>query len=308
MKSVALFYQKHCSPFDRLFYFLLMLTIAFGILLSVINQVFTHFVGVPYANWRFFLVIPLLLGLSALSKLIQYDSPRVYNLVHGYSQYWILIIANTMLLQGIQYTPFPTIDTTLAMIDQWLFFDTPHVLKWVYQHKLDAFLRFFYDALTYELFFLPGIVGFFIPRSRFKRFLLAYLLASIAAEMIYYFLPTRAPASIFTSPYFSEVAQQTHIKFDAVHNSVKYLLPPGTGGLIAFPSLHVIVSIMYIYLCVDKRWMYFIVGTINVIIILATVMLGWHYLVDLIASIIISIACIYISHHWIDHIENKNPT
>ncbi len=308
MTQIAQFYQKHCSPFDRLFYILLLLTMVTGILLTAINQLFTHYQGVPYAKWHFFLVIFALIGLSALSKAIKAESPRLYTLVHSYSQYWVLIIANTLLLQGIQYTPFPTIDTALLAFDQWLYFDTTQTLQWVHQHNLTAFFMFFYDLLTYELFFLPGIIGFFVTRYRFKRFLLAYVLATIIAELIYYFIPTEAPASLLSSPLFPDMAQQTHIKFEAVHQAIKYLYPPGTGGLIAFPSLHVISGIMYAYLCMDRRWLFGLIGAANTLMILATVLLGWHYLVDLLAAVVIATVCILISHRWIDHIEKGKAT
>ena len=209
MANFIRFYQQQCSPFDRTFYNLQFATFLISCLLILINSIFTHYIGVPYAKWQFFLVLPLLCGLSAITISIQDESPYLYNIVHSYSQYWVFLIMNTLLLQGIQYTPFPTIDHALVRFDQALFFDTVNWLQWTHDHDLTDLLTFFYNLIHYELFFLPGILLFFISRSRFERFLLAFVLATILSQLIYYFFPTTAPASMFSSSLFPPTADQT---------------------------------------------------------------------------------------------------
>ena len=304
MNRFSKFFMTACSPFDRLFYTSQLAVLLLGLLFCIINSIFTHYKGVPYAEWKFSIVVPILLGLSALSLLIKDNSPGIHRVVHSYSQYWVFLIVNTVFLQGIQYTPFATIDHQLAKLDQLLLFNTVSVMQWVHERNLVGFLSFFYELLRYELFFLPGIALFFISRNRFKKFLMAFVIATLISEIIYYFFPTQAPASVYHSDLFPLMAQETHNKFYQVHHALSYQYPPGTGGLIAFPSLHVISGIMYAYLCIDRPWLFGIVGTANTILIFSTVLLGWHFLMDAIASIIISIICIEISRRWVTRLEN----
>ncbi|GEM_PF-1655663 len=308
MSMLIQFYQQQCSPFDKIFYKTQLASLLLSGLFILINSLFTHYIGVPYAKWQFFLVLPFLCGLSAITISIQEESPYLYNIVHSYSQYWVFLIINTLLLQGIQYTPFATIDHTLVHFDQSLHFNTVNWLQWTHNNDLAGLLNFFYNLIHYELFFLPGILLFFITRYRFERFLLAFALATIFSEVIYYFFPTTAPASMFSSPLFPPTAEQTFIKFNAVHQALTYPYPSGTGGLIAFPSLHVIVGVMFIYLCIDKRWLLSFIGTANTLLILSTILLGWHYLVDVLAAIIISIICIVVAHKWIRHADQKQTS
>ena len=66
-----------------------------------------------------------------------------------------------------------------------------------------------------------------------------------------------------------------------------YPLSFNTLKLVAFPSFHTIWSILILFLIYNYRYLFYILLIINCSIILSTVLLGWHYLSDVLASFVV---------------------
>lgn len=192
-----------------------------------------------------------------------------------------LIILGT---NAIQYTPFPPIDQHIMHWSEWMHIDFVRMLAWSNAHpKLYTSMEFIYESLTYQLTYLPLIL---ICLGRFERlheYYFLLLLTALIGFSFYYFFPTTAPASVIDSPYFTQAQHATELKFKQIHNHIQ----PSTreGGMIAFPSFHVIWAWLCVWLVRDWTWAFKILLLLNTGMVVSCVLLGWHYILDVIASI-----------------------
>ena len=124
-------------------------------------------------------------------------------------------------------------------------------------------------------------------------FMFALLISYFIGTLIYYFFPTIAPAALFHSPLFTFQEHDTYIKFYEIHH---HLMPTTTqGGMIAFPSFHVIWASLLIYVTRPRWWLFLPLLAWNAILISSTMLLGWHYLADALCGIVLAAGSIWVS-------------
>jgi membrane-associated phospholipid phosphatase len=80
------------------------------------------------------------------------------------------------------------------------------------------------------------------------------------------------------------------MKFYQVHHfqAVTTML----GGMIAFPSFHVAWSVLLAYAALPWKKAFPFVAFWNALVIVSTVLLGWHYLVDVPAGLALAIVAL----------------
>ena len=157
--------------------------------------------------------------------------------------------------------------------------------------SLRSFLIFVYNSTELQLVLAPCIAVFAHDRRRLRVYLYAIIYSSFFGSLIYYFFPSSGPAGVFESGDFLQVQRLTHLKFEQVHNfqPVTTLL----GGLIAFPSFHVAWSVLATYAALPRKKIFVAFAVLNVVVISSTVLLGWHYLVDVPAGVALAVICIW---------------
>jgi len=187
---------------------------------------------------------------------------------------------------AVQYSPFKPIDNYIVQFEHLLNIDLVKIIAAVHDYSfVNYILKISYDSLTYQMVFLPILAIIFKETTALNKFYIFLLLTLLIGFTIYYFLPTTAPASILNSPFFSEYQKATGLKFNQIHN---YISPTTIeGGLIALPSFHVIWACICLQLARNWLIIYVILLPINISIIFACVILGWHYPSDVLASTIV---------------------
>jgi membrane-associated phospholipid phosphatase len=185
---------------------------------------------------------------------------------------------------AVQLTPFKPIDQFLLKIDLLLHFHAAKIMETLYNHPI--FVKFFlykaYNFLNYEVLLLPAFLIFFRYFNVLKEFIFYVLITLLIGYLIYYFFPTTAPASILYSPHFLPEQLNTGKKFYELHH---YISPEsGAGGLIAMPSFHVLWALICQQSTWHLKWLWLILLPLNILIILAALLLGWHYLADILGS------------------------
>lgn len=261
-----------------------------GVLLAV-NALFFHYTGISYFPRECWWMAFVAADFAVFGHWVRERSPRAAFVATGLAFYALTAAAMGVLTTGIQYTPFPRIDPSLARFDARLGWDTVAVLHWVAgRPALRTFLNWSYNSTELQLViapFLPALAG---DRRRFRAFLYAIVYSSMAGSLFYYFFPSSGPAGIFASPDFLQVQLLTHQKFEQVHAfaPVTTLL----GGLIAFPSFHVAWSALATYAAGSRRPWFAAACALNAVVIASTVLLGWHYLVDVPAGLLLAFACL----------------
>ena len=226
----------------------------------------------------------------------QEKAPRHFSLMWwGFAMFGWSLFSNIFICEVLFSTPFSPIDNSLVKIDQWMGINTPALMAWTHQHPLFfKLLTLDYKSIAPQIFFIPLVLTtVFSSEKTAQVFYIANMLIIIVGCMIYYFFPTVSPAGVYQSVYFSKPEQDTAIRFYEVHHHLKITV--FDGGLIAFPSFHVMWAVLLTYACRTlHKWIFYPVLCINSLMILSTLLLGWHYLIDVIAAfLLVAVAIVF---------------
>jgi len=212
-----------------------------------------------------------------------------------YFIYIIVILLTAFGLNAIQYTPYAPIDQYIIKVEEYLHLDTLACIGWLQKHStlIDAF-DFIYRLIGFELFALPIIAILYKKYYYLYEYYFLLLITTLLGFIFYYFFPTTGPASIFLIPFFSEEQIATGLKFQELHHYQQ----PSTlaGGMIAMPSYHVIWAYLITYFTRFNPYVCFIAACINFLIIVSCVLLGWHYILDVIGSLFTVLIALWIKN------------
>lgn len=291
--SIKRFYDRFVTQDDRFILIFMFIGLSFGLLCLAANALIYQYPGNFYLPTFWLEMAPAVLIMLLFSMRVKDLAPRPAYVIRSYSLYFFIAIVEVVLMMGIQYTPFPTIDHHLAHMDQALGINTPAILDWTHNHEWFKKLMWFgYHSWVYQLMIIPLVLALLMDKEGVNIYLLGGLIGLVIGTMTYYFFPTAGPTLIFQSPYFETVQHATSLKFYQIHH---YQVPTTyDGGMIAFPSFHVFGAILSTYACKNKKWLFYPLILLNTVLILATVFLGWHYLVDVFGSFLLLWISIYL--------------
>ncbi len=258
-----------------------------GILLaSIVILIFNHFThDYTTLNVSAALVtaIPGVFVVWVLGTLMYPKRPRLGLFLSSLAQMYFFIIVIVMALAAAITTPFAVIDAHLLKFDQFFGFSTLKLMSWAYHYPwLSHGLKEAYDSWFFELALTPLFLALLNDRVEIDRFIIATFIAFLIAGGIYYFWPTIAPAGVLSSSYFMQSQHDLVQRFYEVHHHLR--LTVFDGGIIAFPSCHVINSLIVLYAWRRYRWVFYPLLIINICSIFATMALGYHYLADVLAG------------------------
>ncbi|STY29199.1 Uncharacterised protein [Legionella wadsworthii] len=187
---------------------------------------------------------------------------------------------------AVQLTPFPIIDPYLVLLEEKMKINMVSILAWTHNHPhFKYILSFIYDSLTYQMSILPLIVILFGKFHLIREFYFYLLCTVLIGFGFYYFFPTIAPASIIHSPYFLSEQMDTGLKFNQIHH---HMIPTtNEGGLIALPSFHTIWAVLCVNLVREWPIICMLLLLNNILLIASCVLLGWHYVIDIIGGFIV---------------------
>jgi membrane-associated phospholipid phosphatase len=249
----------------------------------------------------------LLFGLS-MGLRLQFDMAYDTLLLKGLRAvcFYILII-NICLLSttAVQYTPYIPIDKKILFLERhYLFFDLKTAMDWLGAWSyLRRIADIIYRSLVYEVIIFPLLLIYFKQYRRVYNFYFMVLLSWLIGSVIYYYFPTAAPASVMDSIYFTKDQYLTGLKFWQLHHYIQPINPE--GGMISMPSFHVIWALLCLYLLRPWPVLFWICAAFNSLIILSCVLLGWHYLLDVVASALITLF-VYSLLRFYDHAKFSN--
>ena len=286
-------YKNRCknqvsSVFTHHFVFCVvaLLFFSFSTLALSINATHTHFLGNNYfpinITWVTIALILIYVGFCLQYHSSHHLTQRVKEVFFFFGSMALIILGSN----AIQYTPFSPIDHQIIRWGEWMHVDFAHMMSWSHAHPLlYKTMEWIYESLTYQLTYLPLILIILGRFERLHEYYFLLLLTALIGFGFYYFFPTTAPASVIDSPYFTESQHATELKFNQIHQHIK----PTTheGGMIALPSFHVIWAWLCVWLVRDLKWLFRPLLLLNVGLVASCVLLGWHYILDIIASMII---------------------
>ncbi len=179
------------------------------------------------------------------------------------------------------------IHDTLIAIDQWMFGIQPVV--WAEQFIHPVLTEFF--SFCYMIFFLfAPIVAYTLylkgRKTQFRETLVSIVLCFYAGYVLYVIFPA-APPRIMLKELFTVGFDGTPIA-DAALKMVN-LLPSDSRA--AFPSLHAAVTLLSLMFAFKHvRWLFWAMLPFCTGLVLSTIYLRHHYVVDLLAGFLLGIS------------------
>lgn len=278
------------------------LILALSSIILLINHFFYKYPGNNYfpENIPFLALVLILLNLGLIlyfpkdNKIRQIGRELIY--------FFAIMCVIAFATNAVQLTPFPIIDPFIVLFEEkYMHIYMESIVAWTHNHpQFKYLLGIVYDSLPYQMSILPVLIIITCRFHRIREYYFYLLCTALIGFGFYYFFPTTAPASVTNSPFFSPEQISTGFKFKQIHH---YINPTtNEGGLIALPSFHAIWAILCVNLLREWPIPCVLLSIINLFLIASCVLLGWHYLIDIIGGFIV----LWISYYLCRYCSRKN--
>ena len=178
----------------------------------------------------------------------------------------------------------PTIDPLLAQTDAWLGVSVPALVAWTAANRwLVAVLHWSYFTLTYQIVLPAFALPLWNDRDALWEYAFHIIVCAFVTIVAFALWPA---ACVFQELGFQSLIDQSRFisQFGAVRNGSMTAVPWGNmEGLVSAPSFHMVAAVSVTW-AFRRTWLVWLLLPLNVLLIAATVLLGAHYFVDLIAS------------------------
>jgi hypothetical protein len=185
---------------------------------------------------------------------------------------------------------YPLVDSALTKFDAILFgFDWNVEANWVANHPmLDWLLRRAYFSLYYQgaLVFLIGSVS--CPGDRNGEIIWQFCISLVLTCAIFVFTPAVGHIAQVGTGWLKTLMMIRNGEWAALDFA-------HVEGIISFPSFHTTLAILLVYAVRNHRWALAVLVPLNMLLIVATLSVGGHYLVDLPAGAAVAVISIAIT-------------
>jgi PAP2 superfamily len=182
---------------------------------------------------------------------------------------------------------YPLVDSALTKFDAILFgFQWNVEANWVVSHPaLDWLLQRAYFSLFYQgaLVFLIGSVS--RPGDRNGEIIWQFCISLVLTCAIFVFTPALGHIAHAGTDWLKTLLMIRNGEWAAFDFS-------RVEGIISFPSFHTTLAILLVYAVRHHRWALAMLVPLNMLLIVATLSVGGHYLVDLPAGAAVAIISI----------------
>jgi membrane-associated phospholipid phosphatase len=219
-----------------------------------------------------------------------------------------LIVIWTRLLDIVLLLPvfaagrlhFPLQDRTLGAIDERLLLTVPMVISWVGKY---SWLRILL-ARSYSTLALFTIIGVILPLllnriQAAKELLLSSAVALLITSGIFAVIPAIGPWTVYPLEEKPLHTLCTNTIMTLRHAGPQVLDLLGYSGIISFPSFHVILAVLSaIAIARCARWAAIPAAIWAALIVISTVSIGWHYVVDVWGGLVFTVFCVAVARSF----------
>jgi len=200
-------------------------------------------------------------------------------------------------------------DPVLVKIDTWLFFGTNPTL-WLEQWIRPWFSEIMHVCYVNYYPFLP-IIGcaLYITRDyhKFRDVMVSVTLGFYLGYVGYLLVPTVGPR-YFMAEQFTVSVKGTSMLSDQIYHMLNALESTRRD---CFPSLHTAITVIVTtYAFRYRRWLFWIMMPICTGIVMATMYLRYHYVIDVIAGLCHAAFCLWagprINRLWYKHVTGDH--
>ena len=239
VEKIVVSYSREDALMHILFIFLALAALT----IYCINLLVLHYTILPLPTALIFLPVFFILWWALNYSQWQHWS-RFSLFTCTLSTLIIYFSISLIIFAAIITTPFPTIDRHLVQWDHALGFNVTTLMTWAHQHPfLLQILRYSYNTWLYQILLTPLLLALLNRPKEISWYFTAGAMCYVFWMFIYYFFPTIAPAGVMHNPYFTLPQYDLVRRFYEVHLSLP-ISSYGGGGMIAFPSGHVMFSLL----------------------------------------------------------------
>lgn len=141
-----------------------------------------------------------------------------------------------------------------------------------------------YNSSIIQPFVLIPILAWLMPQGRNAELLAAILLALTVTILVSSTCPAQGPA------YYAGIETNYDTLLLAIRGISDAPLP--YNGIIWFPSFHTVMGILFTWALRGRRWLFSLSATNNLIMVLATLAVGDHYLIDVFGGAVVAAGAI----------------
>lgn len=142
-----------------------------------------------------------------------------------------------------------------------------------------------YDSSIIQPFLLIPTLAWLMPQGRNAEFLAAILLALAVTILVSSICPAQGPA------YYLGIETNYDTLLPAIRENSDAPLP--YNGIIWFPSFHTVMGVLFTWALRGRWWLFSLFAANNLIMVLATLAVGDHYLIDVIGGAIVASCAIW---------------
>lgn len=196
----------------------------------------------------------------------------------------------------------PMQDALLNGFDHALHLDWVAYYDFIYSHHaLLAAAVWTYALIGCQIFAVPVALGWTGRYWRLQVFVLAFALALLATTIVSIFVPAigtydvldvHPDPKVFTPGGYLD---QLHVLPLVRDGSLRELSFRSLAGLITFPSFHAASAVLYLWALWPVRGLGPAAAVLNLMMLLATPVVGGHYFIDILAGIAVAAASIAIA-------------
>lgn len=236
--------------------------------------------------WQLLVFPSALIAVSIWYRRFRPDEPRIAE-VTFFAALWL-----SFPLFGVHLTyltaalGLPYQDRLLQQADAFLGFD------WGAWHAFVMARPWFFDlqSTSYnssiiQPFLLIPILAWFMPQGRNAELLAAMLQALVVTILVSSTCPAQGPA------YYIGVETNYDTLLPAIRENSDAPLP--YNGIIWFPSFHTVMGILFTWALRGRWWLFSLFAANNMIMVLATLAVGDHYLIDVLGGVAVALCAIW---------------
>lgn len=273
---------------------LILVMLAIATALSLFNLFTYKYQASSYIGFDNFLsMLPTIL-IYYIARELRSSHSHLAFLLEAFCTIIFISVLINFFSMAIQYTPFQLHDAQVLQWDLDLGFNQIAIINWFHQFPVFInLLKISYSIMITQVFAAPLVLALLQQQRRFDVFINVCLITSIIGYVFYYFFPTAGPADTLSSVYFTQAMAEIPIRF----YDVQHYIPNNhiAGGIIALPSFHVIWAICVAYSFKNYKMIFYPLLAWNTLAIIATIALGWHYLIDVIVGILLATFAIMVA-------------
>lgn len=218
----------------------------------------------------------------------------------------VLTAACAILSYAAIATGRPLADETYAAWDRALGVDWEAFLLFTAERPLFAqVLSFAYASSLAQIVSIVLLLGLGGREIALQRFLLAYAVSALMVVVVSGIAPAIGPYVHYGAPplleAFSPEAGVWHLAhFEALRAGTFTVFDLAqTEGLVTFPSFHTALAVLSVWAAWGSVWLRWPALVLNVFVVIGTVPVGGHYVVDLVAGGAAALAAIGVAHRLV---------